>query len=171
MNNKILYLAAAFCLGGYLQAADWGTMERDPARIEVLNMQPVPLVVSSDKKGWARVPDQFINNRAVIYMPTGGTEGVADIKVLADGYLLVACNYEYQGNKGGNWDEEAWNEKKFKAKGWHLMSKSEVGGVLVKGDGRDQVILSKQVHRGESIRIRCNKYDPPYPILLGVKAS
>jgi len=74
-------------------------------------------------------------------------------------------------NKGGNWDEEAWNEKKFKAKGWHLMSKSEVGGVLVKGDGRDQVILSKQVHRGDSIRIRCNKYDPPYPILLGVKAS
>jgi hypothetical protein len=169
MNLKTPCFATALtlCLSASLHAADWATMERDPAKIEVVNMQPVPLAASSDKKGWARVPEQLLTNRAVIYMPTGGTDGVADIKVIADGYLLVACNYDYQGNKSGKWDEEAWNEKKFKAKGWHLMSKNEVGGVLVKGDNRDQVILSKEVHRGETIRIRCNKYDPPYPILLG----
>jgi hypothetical protein len=49
------------------------------------------------------------------------------------------------------------------------MGKTELGGILVKGDNRAQVVFSKQVRKGDSFRIRCNKYDPPFPILLTAK--
>ena len=166
MNIKAHLILCAAALCGQVQAADWDAMKRTPAQIEVVNMKPVPLAASDDKKGWAKIPPQLTKFGAVVYMPEGNTNGVADITVTAEGYLLLACNYDYQGNSSGKWDEEVWNEKKFKSKGWHLMGKSELGGVLVKGDNREQAVLVKQVHKGDTLRIRCNKYDPPYPILL-----
>ena len=48
------------------------------------------------------------------------------------------------------------------------MSADDLGGALVKGDNRAQVNFSKTVHQGEKLRLRCNKYDPPYPILGSV---
>jgi hypothetical protein len=162
-------LVVAFPWAG--RAADWGAISFSPAQIEVVGMQPVPLVESTDKNGWARVPAVFLKYGAVIYTPANKSEGVADITVTADGYILVACNYDYQGNKSGKWSEEAWDEKKFKSKGWHEMSKHELDGELVKGDNKAQVIFSKQVHKGETLRVRCNKYDPPFPILLGVNPA
>jgi len=65
--------------------------------------------------------------------------------------------------------KERWEEKRFKAKGWHLFSKNEAGGILVKGDGKTQEVFAKKVKKGDKERIRCNKYDPPYLILLGAK--
>ncbi len=167
--TKICFAATAIALCVPALAADWEALRRTPATIEIINMSPAPLVAGTDQKGWAKVPAQLTANGASIFMPTGGTTGVADIKVTGDGYLLVACNYDYQGNKGGKWDDEDWDERKFKTKGWHMMSKNELGGDLVKGDGRQQTVFSKQVRKGETFRLRCNKYDPPYPILLGKK--
>jgi len=129
-------------------------------------MQPTALAASDDKNGWAKVPPQLTKYGAVVYMPSANTNGVADITVTGDGYLLIACNYDYQGNSSGNWDEEDWNERKFKTKGWRKLSKTELGAVLVKGDNREQVVFVKQVRKGAAYRIRCNKYDPPFPILL-----
>jgi hypothetical protein len=169
MNAKFHIIAIAVAVCATAHAADWEAIKRAPAQIEVVNMQPTPLVVGDDKKGWTTVPPQLTKYGAVIYMPAGNTNGVADIKVTGDGFLMLACNYDYQGNSSGKWDEEDWNEKKFKTKGWHLMSKTELGGILVKGDNRAQVVFSKQVRKGDTLRIRCNKYDPPYPILLSAK--
>ena len=171
MNYRFLILVASTALQVAAHAADWEAMSHTPAQIEVINMRPVPLVEGTDKNGWAKVPALFTKYGAVIYSSAEKSDGVADIRVLADGYLLVACNYDYQGNKQGKWDEETWDEKKFKIKGWHVMSKHELGGELVKGDNRAQVVFSKQVRKGESLRLRCNKYDPPFPILLGGKAE
>lgn len=169
MNIRLLLpcLLAALVVPG--RAADWESMKRNPAAIEVVNMQPTPLVASSGKDGWAKIPDQLARYNPVIYKATGGTNGVTDLTVLADGWLIVSCNYDYQGNNSGTWDEEVWSEKKFKAKGWHELSKNELGGVLVKGDNREQTLFCKQVRRGDKLRIRCNKYDPPFPILLSPK--
>ena len=166
MNIRLHIIATAAAVCATAHAADWESMKRNPAQIEVVNMQPTPLVADNDKKGWATVPPQLTKYGAVVYMPSGNTNGVADIKVTGDGFLLLACNYDYQGNTSGKWDEEVWSEKKFKAKGWHLMSKTELGAVLVKGDNRAQVVFFKQVRKGDAFRLRCNKYEPPFPILL-----
>jgi hypothetical protein len=93
------------------------------------------------------------------------------ITVTEDGYLLIACNFDYQGNKSGNWTAEAWDEKKFKSHGWHLVDNHELEGNLVKGNDRGQVVFARQVRKGETLHLRCNKYDPPFPILLGARIT
>lgn len=132
-------------------------------------MKAQPLVATEEKNGWAKVPTRLSQYNAVVYSPTGSTNGVADITVTADGFLLLAVNYDYQGNREGSWDEEVWSERKFKSKGWNLLTKTELGGLLVKGDNRAQTVFAKQVRKGDVLRIRCNKYAPPYPVLLGQK--
>lgn len=169
MNKSLPIISLSLLLGATALAADWESMKRRPAQIEVLNMNPVPLVAGTDKRGWARVPDILTKNNAVIYMPKDKHQGVADFKVLADGYLILACNYDYQGNKGGTWDDEDWDARKFKTKGWSEIGKNALGSPLVSGENRQQVLFSKQVRKGETYRLRCNKYDPPFPILLGSK--
>jgi hypothetical protein len=156
---------------GAAVAADWEAMNHTPAQIQVVGMHPVPLVQSTDKAGWAKVPAAIAKYNPTIYMPDAKHEGDADITVTGDGYLLIACNYENQGNHDGNWKTEVWDEKKFKTKGWHVFSTHEMYGELVKGDNRIQVVFAKQVHKGETLRLRCNKYDPPFPILLGGKSE
>ena len=151
------------------RAADWDIWKKTPARIEVLACTPKPLEKSAvdDKNAWIKVPDNLLKYGAQIYLPDKGlNNGVVDITVVDEGYLFIACNYDYQGNSSGNWKEEVWDEKRFKAKGWHVLSKSELGGILAKGDNKEQAVLMKRVKAGEKFRFRCNKYDPPYPILL-----
>lgn len=169
MNIIIQIIAIVGAVCGISRAPELKSVKRAPAQIEILNMKPTPLVAGTDKKGWAKVPSQLTNLGAIIYMPSGNTNGVADIKVTADGYLLLAANFDYQGNSSGKWRDEAWSEKQFSANGWHLMSETELGGVLVNGGNRAQVVFVKQLRKGETLRIRCNKYDPPYPILLPSK--
>jgi hypothetical protein len=163
----IITIAGAVC--AITRAPDLKSIKRTPARIEVINMQPTPLVAGTDKKGWAAVPAELTKHGALIYMPSGSTNGVADIKVTGDGFLMLAVNFDYQGNSGGKWRDEVWSEKKFATNGWHLLSETELGGVLVNGGNRAQVIFAKQLRKGETLRIRCNKYDPPYPLLLPAK--
>lgn len=159
-------LSCLLFLPSLMHAADLQAIAKTSATISVLNMQPVPLVISADKTGWARIPTLLSNNGATIFAPTASTNGAADIEVTADGYLLLACNWDYQGNQSGDWEKERWTESKFKSKGWDRLNKNELGGELVKNDNRAQTIFVKRVKKGEHLRLRCNKYDPPYPILL-----
>ena len=59
--------------------------------------------------------------------------------------------------------------KDFKARGWHPFTQHELGGALVKGDGRAREIYGKNVKKGCHEHLRCNKYDPPYLVLPGGK--
>jgi hypothetical protein len=163
MKTLLSYL---LLLPSFMLAADLRAIAKTSATISVLNMQPVPLVISADKNGWARIPTALLNSGATIFTPTASTNGAADIVIEADGYLLLACNWDYQGNQSGDWEKERWTESKFKSKGWERLSKKELDGELVKNDNRAQTIFFKRVKKGEHLRLRCNKYDPPYPILL-----
>ncbi len=149
-----------------LGALDWISVWKQPARVQAVNMQPVPLMASEDQKGWARVPLHFETYGATVHMPTGTTNGIADIEVTASGYLMLACNYDYQGNASGDWRKDVWDASRFQANGWHRMEPGELGGLLVKGDNREQLVFVKWVEAGERLRIRCNKHDPPFPILV-----
>jgi serine/threonine protein kinase len=146
---------------------DWAAISRTPARIEAATLEPVPLVASEDKKAWQRIPTALSQHHAIIYSGrTGRDGGVADFKVARTGVLLLACNFSYQGNAGGDWKEKRWTKEQFQEHGWQLIDRADLGGVLVKGDGREQDVFMKPVQEGEEFRLRCNKYDPPFVIVF-----
>jgi hypothetical protein len=158
----VVFLAAE--LGA--RAETLAQMAAEPAGISVERMKSIPLVVSAGEKNWMQVPDKLTTHLASIFKPDKDKEGIADILVQKDGFLLLACNYDYQGNRLGNWKAHVSDAVAMKRKGWKLLSESELGGKLIQGDKRQQVIFYKRVSRGEHLYLRCNKYDPPYPIVL-----
>ena len=146
---------------------DWAATSAFPAAIESKSLEPIPLVASEAKDAWQRIPTAFSQRRAIIYSGRSGRDGgVADFKVTRAGVLFMAGNVSYQGNAGGDWKEKRWTKKQFEEHGWRLIDSADLGGVLVKGDGREQDVFMKQVQEGEEFRIRCNKYDPPFAIVF-----
>ena len=84
--------------------------------------------------------------------------GVADFKVTKAGRVYVACNYDYQGNRGGSWSEERWMPEQFAENGW-----ARVEGVeLISWENRAFMLFTKELKSEEKGRLRCNKYEPPY---------
>ena len=150
--------------------ARWDDIRKEPAAVEVLNMKPLPLGVGQGETAWMRVPDQLTKYRTTILTATGPMNGVADYRVTKAGYLLVACNFDYQGNSSGEWEASRWTREQFHEHGWREATNKDLGGVLVKGDNREQVVFVKRVAAGESGRLRCNKYDPPYFIVCSSEA-
>jgi hypothetical protein len=65
--------------------------------------------------------------------------------------------------------EKRWTAEQFVENGWQRLSEEDVGGPLIHGSGREQVIFVKQLRKGEELRLRCNKYDPPFLIVLPSK--
>ena len=116
---------------------------------------------------WGSIPETLAGQNAKIFFPTGGTGGVARYKVTTGGYALLACNYSYQGNSGGGGEATRWSKHKFDDEGWKLYDEKDLGGKLIKADGREQVIFYKKLEAGEEGELRCNKYDPPYFIVFG----
>ena len=140
-----------------------------PAVIKPMHLKATRLKEYDDQeKGrWMRVPNALMG--ASIYdLPTAGTNGVADFKVTRGGQVYLALNYDYQGNNGGGWTEERWMPEDFMAAGW-----AQVRGVqMVAWSNRTYMIFTRQAEKGEQFRLRCNKYEPPYVILLdGGKAA
>lgn len=84
LNLALTALFTFICVAA--QAADKDALKGAAAQIKVVNMQPIVLVAGDDPKGWAKVPDQLTQQKAVIFMPSGNTNGVADIEVTADGF-------------------------------------------------------------------------------------
>lgn len=147
-------------------SVDWSEIYRQSARVRVLEIEPV-LLTASEESGWQRVPPALQKRPALIYSEREDTyNGVADIDVTRDGILLVACNYGYQGNQGGDWDEKRWSKEDFIENGWTPISDEELGGVLALKGGREQIVFMKHVKKGENYRLRCNKYDPPFAIVF-----
>ncbi|MEX2578153.1 MAG: hypothetical protein WD342_03775 [Verrucomicrobiales bacterium] len=165
---KIRLSAVALCLlfCSSVFAIHAATLATNPARIEAARMTEVPLVLSEVKKGWIEIPLLLKTWSATIFKPDADQLGVARIKVLESGYLLLACNFDYQGNRSGDWTREVMSRNDFLKGGWKELEASRLGGELIQQDNRSQVIFYKQVQKGETFSLRCNKYDPPYPILL-----
>jgi hypothetical protein len=143
----------------------WRDVVSNPASVEVLNMTAVPLGVSTNKPGWIRVPEAFQQNKMIVLMPAATVNGVSDFQVKKAGYVFLACNYDYQGNASGGWQETRWTKDKFTAEGWREVTEPELRGVLVNADNREQIIFLKKLPSGATGRLRCNKYDPPFFIV------
>ncbi len=146
---------------------DWEAISGNSAAVESDVLQPVPLQVGPAQDGWQRVPKNLTMRPAVILAGrTGRDGGVADFRVTRSGVLLLACNFSYQGNSSGDWKEKRWTKEQFQDHGWRLLDPAELGGLLIKGDGREQDVFMKEVTEGDEFRLRCNKYDPPFVIVF-----
>ncbi len=143
----------------------WEEVRRSPANVEVLLVKPTALAEGNAKEGWLRVPEQFRKFHTTIYMPEKPMLGVADYRVTKNGYLFVACSYDYQGNASGDWRETRWMRDDFYAHGWREATAADLGGALVDSGNREHVVFVKKVEAGESGRLRCNKYAPPLFII------
>lgn len=155
----------------------WEAASLDPAQLETIDLKSFPLepgLATSWSHSWTTVPEKLIQYPATIFHQTKEAAGIAQCNVTEDGWLLVGVNYQYQGNESGGWTDERWTLEQFENNGWAVVSEKEAGGLLVKDNkektsARPQTLLAKYVKKGETLRLRCNKYDPPFLILLGRK--
>jgi len=149
-----------------LHAETLAQMAAESAEISVDRMMKTPLITTPGEKNWLQVPTSLTKFKAQIFTPLKDQEGQADIVVIKDGFMLLACNYADQGSDLGNWRAHVTDQTGMEKKGWQVLTEHELGGKLVQGDHRVQVIFYKKVIRGEHFILRCNKYDPPYEIVL-----
>ena len=138
-------------------------LEVDKMKVSVLS----DLKTKDDNPMWKSIPESLAGQNALMIFPTEGTGGVAKYKVTKSGFALLACNYSYQGNSGGGWQDTRWTKEKFEDEGWKVFDEKDMGGKLIKADDREQIIFYKKLEAGEEGELRCNKYDPPYFILIG----
>ncbi len=133
------------------------------AEIEVKGLEGIPLVAGKEKGDWKDLPKLF-RKGAVIFGKAAKdgtpTRGVADITVKRSGVMYVVCDYHYQGNSGGGWMETRWTKDQFVKNGWKFV------GDLEKNSGNKFPVFMKKVKAGEKYSLRCNKYSPPYPIVV-----
>ncbi|MBL68207.1 MAG: hypothetical protein CMO74_07110 [Verrucomicrobiales bacterium] len=95
------------------------------------------------------------------------TNGNADFEITRTGRVYLALNYDYQGNSSGGWTEERLSAGQFMARGW-----AQVKGMEIIGwNNRSHQIFTRECRKGETFRLRCNKYEPPYIILMDEGAA
>jgi hypothetical protein len=160
---------------GFNTPIAWEAMRQKPAAFTVIGQEPHRLEVGLAFDGnfsWPKVPQKLLDGGATIYLYSGERSGVSEFTVTNEGWLIIGVNYDYQGNNGNNWQEEAWSLDKFQDEGWELIKEEHAGGPLSKGDVRvtylrNQHLLARFVKKDEKYRLRCNKYDQPFLIVLG----
>lgn len=141
---------------------------KKPGTIKAMVSTAEKLAISKKDAGgkWARMPEILLG--ASIY--TGDwkrSNGVADFKVTKSGRIFLALNYDYQGNSSGNWTEDRLLAGQFMARGWAQVR----GAELIAWNNRTYQLFTRVCHKGEHFRLRCNKYEPPYVIVLDEGAA
>ncbi len=101
--------------------------------------------------------------RNVLSGNSGEIGGLLQFTVTRSGRLYLALNYSYQGNDG-DWTDERWLKEDFETAGWTFIPSTMYRPDLAPERVFD--VCYKEVSVGESYTLRCNKYEPPYPILL-----
>ena len=150
-------------------------VDAKPAAVKMMLLKPTRLVEAesvekaenTEKGRWARVPNALLG--ASIYAtPRTGANGIADFTVTKTGQIYLALNYDYQGNGSGGWTEERWMAADFMAAGWAQVRDAQ----MVAWNNRTYSVFTRKVEKGEKFRLRCNKYEPPFVIILdGGKAA
>ena len=132
------------------------------AQVKMLIIGWEALAESPDENAgkWVRIPEEF--KGAMIASKSANKHiGVANLEITESGRVFLACDYSYQGNSSGDWTEERWTQQDFITNGWELIS----GVQLIDWGGRSFVVFTKNCNAGDTYRLRCNKYEPPYVIL------
>jgi hypothetical protein len=136
----------------------------NPGLVEVEKLVPMKLVAGPPVEPglWASIPPEL--DGATIFQQSSkdpSSAGVAVYKTMEPGRVYLALSYDYQGNpSGGNWSSERWMEQDFIKNGWARVAGLQL--VSSANKGRKFIVMTKVLEKGESGRLRCNKYEPPY---------
>jgi hypothetical protein len=87
------------------------------------------------KGAWVMVRPKLLGIGIQVHKASGPIKGVAIYTVKKSGYVMVACNYAYQGNNSGNWTDTRWEAEDFKKNGWRELEEKEMGGKLINSRG------------------------------------
>ena len=79
----------------------------------------------------------------------------------ADGYVLISCDYAYQGNSSGGWEATRWKAADFIENGWKELDEKDMGGKMLTSKGGIRNVFYKKLKAGDEGKLRCNKYGPP----------
>lgn len=85
--------------------------------------------------------------------------GITDFRVVQDSTVYLAAFWGYDGNDEGDWDEYRLTLDQMLTDGWTK------GGQLIDKGGRAWDVVQKQLHAGDKLSIRTNKYTAPYVIV------
>jgi hypothetical protein len=146
--------------------ADWAKVMANPAVITVKGQEPIALDPDLEGQTFKEIP-RMLAKRATIYSKQKDKHnGVSDITVDKDGFLLLACNYKNEGNSNGGWQETRWLPERFEKEGWKKLSAQDLGGNL-----GETTIFLKYVRAGEELKLRSNKYSAPKAIVFDSPAG
>ena len=96
--------------------------------------------------------------------------GEVEFKVVRSGVLMLACHFENEGSGASYYDRygQDWTLTRMRLDGFEAQGWINTGHILKghcpRNGGRVFRILTKVVEEGEVYSLRCNKYEPPYPI-------
>lgn len=143
---------------------------KSPAKFEAEEMKRHRLEETTTSHLWGKVPAKLLELKLDIYMPENlryPKTPTLNLRIKRSGYLVIACDFNPQGSNDG-WMEASWDQEKFESNGWEVLRESQLGGEMVfNWDSKKQVVLVKEVKEGEILNLRCNKYFPPFPIVIG----
>ena len=127
---------------------------KKPGALKAMVPMAEKLVLSEKDAGgkWARGPEILLG-ASIFSGDWKRSNGVADFDVSKSGRVFLALNYDYQGNGSGNWTED------------RLMARVR-GAELLGWNNRSYFNFTRVCTKGEHFRLRCNKYEPPYVIML-----
>lgn len=129
------------------------------ATIAVSRMKPVPIGDDSampvELRGGTRF--DWIETPTAVNVELGRLE----FTVENSGIVFLVADWNYEGNRSGNWTEEAKSKDQLVQEGWTYVGRCPWGGT----DEKPLELLKKHCVRGESYTIRVNKYWPPLPFV------
>lgn len=138
-----------------------------PAGVKVTHMHPI-IAVPLRELAAGPVPKEA--EQAVIfarplkkYGPTSDA-GRIQVEITADGPVVLAVSWKYDGNTGGGWKPEAWSEQQFAEAGW-----LKVGEAALWKAGESfsepHLLLRRDCKAGEKFTFRSRKYNPPLVVM------
>jgi hypothetical protein len=140
---------------------------RNSAQVNSLKYEAEPIVaIANGPAGWRSVAPIFQHAKAVSYSRSKQSSGLAEFEVTRSGYLLLACNWSYQGNPSGGWVPSRLKKEDFIQRGWQPVDNAIFSGLVRFESKGDQALFIKRVEKGEKYTLRCNKYYPPYAIVF-----
>ncbi|MFO0917136.1 MAG: bifunctional serine/threonine-protein kinase/formylglycine-generating enzyme family protein [Planctomycetaceae bacterium] len=141
----------------------WESAKSRQAVVKNVNFPSVPLNTESLDKFFNSVPTRFTEHPSVIYAEPRAQEIRFDVD--QDGFVLLACSFDYQGNDSGGWLEKRWTAQDFTQHGWRQLSENDVGGRLFAPKHKqNQTCFVKYLASGDKYTLVCNKSDPPFLI-------
>lgn len=146
--------------------SDWAKVMAKPATITVAGQEPIALDPELENQPFKEIPGVLAKRATIYHKQKDRYNGVCAITVDKEGFLLLACDYNPNGNNSNGWQQERWMPERFEKEGWKKLSAQDLGGSL-----GELTIFLKYVKAGEEVKVRTSKYSAPKAIIFDAPAS